>query len=90
MMSRLIDADRLKAMIFVTLDALRKNPKMDGQEMHLIVAFKTLYDMVEDQPTVDISGIVRCQDCKYYEDEYMWCADYREPDWYCAEGVKGR
>ncbi len=35
-----------------TLEALKKNPKMDRQEMHLIAAFDTLRAMVEDVPTI--------------------------------------
>ena len=35
-----------------TLEALIKNPKMDAQEMHIIAAFDTLREMVDDAPTI--------------------------------------
>jgi len=49
---RLVDESWLKKAMITTLEALKKNPKMDGQEMHLIAAFDTLRAMVEDAPTV--------------------------------------
>lgn len=49
---RLVDESWLKKAMITTLEVLKKNPKMDGQEMHLIAAFDTLRAMVEDAPTV--------------------------------------
>lgn len=49
---RLIDERWLKDAMITTLEALKKNPKMDIQEMHLIAAFATLRYMVEDAPTI--------------------------------------
>lgn len=49
---RLIDESWLKSAMITTLEALKKNPKMDRQEMHLIAAFDTLRTMVEDAPTI--------------------------------------
>ncbi len=49
---RLIDERWLKKAMITTLEALKKNPKMDNQEMHLIAAFDTLRVMVEDAPTI--------------------------------------
>jgi ketosteroid isomerase-like protein len=49
---RLIEEQWLKDAIITTLEALKKNPKMDKQEMHLIAAFDTLRVMVEDAPTI--------------------------------------
>lgn len=49
---RLIDEQWLKDAMIATLEALKKNPKMDKQEMHLIAAFDTLRVMVEDAPTI--------------------------------------
>lgn len=49
---RLIDEKWLKDAMITTLEALKKNPKMDRQEMHLIAAFDTLRVMVEDAPTI--------------------------------------
>jgi len=49
---RLIDEKWLKEAMITTLEALKKNPKMDRQEMHLLAAFDTLRVMVEDAPTI--------------------------------------
>lgn len=49
---RLIDENWLKNAMITTLEALKNNPKMDGQEMHLIAAFDTLRVMIEDCPTI--------------------------------------
>lgn len=49
---RLIDEQWIKDAMITTLEALKKNPKMDRQEMHLIAAFDTLRAMLEDAPTV--------------------------------------
>ena len=46
------DENWLKKAMITTLEALKKNPRMDGQEMHLIAAFDTLRVMVENAPTV--------------------------------------
>lgn len=49
---RLIDADALKKVMIETLEALLKNPKMDNQEAHLLAAFHTVGNMIEDAQTV--------------------------------------
>lgn len=49
---RLVDESWLKKAMITTLEVLKKNPKMDGQEMHLIAAFDTLRAMIEDAPTI--------------------------------------
>lgn len=49
---RLIDESWLKETLIETLEAIRKNPKMDMQEMHLIASFATLGEMVADAPTI--------------------------------------
>lgn len=49
---RLIDADALKCVTIKTLEALKKHPKMDRQEMHLIAAFGTLGSMIDAAPTI--------------------------------------
>lgn len=46
------DENWLKKAMITTLEALKKNPRMNGQEMHLIAAFDTLRVMVENAPTV--------------------------------------
>lgn len=47
---RLIDADWIREALIHTLEALKKNPKMNQQEIHLIAAFSTLGEMLDDAP----------------------------------------
>lgn len=49
---RPIDADALKKLLIDTLESIKKNPKMDGQEMHIIAACSMLGEMIDDAPTV--------------------------------------
>lgn len=49
---RLIDADALICTIIETLESLKKNPKMDREEAHLLAAFHTLGEMVKDAPII--------------------------------------
>lgn len=49
---RLIDERWLIDAMITTLEALKDNPKMDRQEMHLIAAFDTLRAMLDDAPTI--------------------------------------
>lgn len=51
-MDRLISAERLKETLAETLEEIKSNPKMDGQEMHIIAAIHTLSQMIDDAPTV--------------------------------------
>ena len=58
-MSRLIDADALKATMIETLEQIKANPKMDGQEMHIIAGIAMLGEMIDDSPTIDAVPVVR-------------------------------
>jgi len=64
-MSRLIDADALKAAMIETLEQIKANPKMDGQEMHIIAGIAMLGEMIDGIPTIDAVPVVRCRECKY-------------------------
>lgn len=69
---RLIDADALKKLLIDTLESIKKNPKMDGQEMHIIAACGMLGEMIDDAPTVfpvrtDGEDILpRCSECRHF------------------------
>lgn len=52
-MSRLIDADELKDLMFV------------GFMKHEIGFIKMIENVINDCPTVDAVPVVRCKDCKY-------------------------
>lgn len=49
---RLIDADALLFTMVETLESLKKYPKMDREEAHLLAAFHTIGKMVKDMPTI--------------------------------------
>lgn len=49
---RLVDEDRIRKVLIHTLEALKKSPKMDRQEMHLIAAFSTLGKMLDEALTI--------------------------------------
>lgn len=60
---RLIDERWIKKAMITTLEAIKKNPKMDGQEMHLIAAFVTLRAMLDDAPTIIPASEVKDEKC---------------------------
>ena len=53
MTGRLIEAEELKELMIETLEHIKENPKMNGQEMHIIAAIQMLSEMIDDAPTVD-------------------------------------
>lgn len=53
---RLIDADDLREQAIEVLENIRKNPKMDKQEMHIVGASNMICQMIDDAPTIDIEG----------------------------------
>ena len=98
-MSRYIDADALKTLLIETLEAIRKNPKMDNQEAHLIAGISMLGKMIDDAKTVDAVEVVRCKDFRYWEEitpasdncHYGKCGDadcYSPEWWFCADGER--
>ena len=51
-MQRLIDANALKELFIQTLENIKSNPLMTGQEMHIITAIHTVGQMIDDAPTI--------------------------------------
>ena len=43
----------LKATMIETLEQIKANPKMDGQEMHIIAGIAMLGEMIDDSLTID-------------------------------------
>ncbi|MBR2759656.1 MAG: hypothetical protein IKD66_00660 [Solobacterium sp.] len=71
---RLIDADALKEVFIQTLENIKSNPRMTGQEMHIITAIHTVGQMIDDMPTIDAvpvrhgkwkvtSCYIKCSEC---------------------------
>lgn len=50
---RPIDADALKDLMVEVLTNIKNNPRMDGQEKHIIAAMSMLGEMIDDAPTVE-------------------------------------
>lgn len=85
---RLIDADELKEVMIDVLEHIKQNPKMDGQERHIIAAIATLSEMIDDAPTVDAVRVVRCKDCRFSD---WYTAVNGKRYCYCMEtGASGR
>jgi hypothetical protein len=55
-MARLIDADALKELFIQTLENIKSNPRMTGQEKHIITAIHTVGQMIDDAPTIITEG----------------------------------
>ena len=68
---RLIDADALIAKF--------KDDVENLQEFAFQLATIGAINTVKHQPTVDAAPVIRCKDCKYYDNE-----DYGEPTRYCT------
>lgn len=69
---RPIDADELKAMMVETLEQIKANPKMDGQEMHIIAGIAMLGEMIDGSPTIDAAlycGVSRKTLLKWAKEE---------------------
>nr|DAS80794.1 MAG TPA: hypothetical protein [Caudoviricetes sp.] len=64
---RLIDADALKKIMVETLENIMCFPQMSGEERHIICAFDTVGQMIDDATTIDAVPVVRCKDCKHIE-----------------------
>ena len=50
---RLIDGNSLKELMIDTLEHIKENPVMDGQEAHLIAAMHMLGEMIDDAEECD-------------------------------------
>ena len=75
-MSRLIDADALKATMIETLEQIKANPKMDGQEMHIIAGIAMLGEMIDSAPTIDAVPVVRCRECIHWVGDFPGATTY--------------
>ena len=92
---RLIDADALKEVFIQTLENIKSNPRMTGQEMHIITAIHTVGQMIDDMPTIDAVPVIRCRDCKFLRfTGAVWKCQNRlvmmlcEPNDYCSRAER--
>ena len=79
---KLIDADVLFS---------RVTKELGVSTMYLPIDFQ---EMIVEQPPVDVVQVIRCKDCKYYEDVApigccgAWDAKAVYPDDYCSDGER--
>ena len=91
---RLIDADGLKETLAETLEGLKIIYLPRAQASHLIAAFDTVGEMVDDCSTIDAVPVVRCKDCKwwYKEDEENKCLEFADipltDEDFCSHGER--
>lgn len=77
---RLIDASELIQVLCINMDS--------GEQ------FDKATHCVDVMPTVDAVEVIRCKDCKYYNDRYKWCDAYVlvhldiEKDGYCSRAER--
>lgn len=58
--------------------------------------FKRIMEgVIDKQPTVDAVQVVRCRECKYWEEESKFCLNKEgcygsetTADWFCADGER--
>lgn len=80
---RLIDADKLDYYVI-------HHPDDDDAYMLFIT------DMdIENAPTIDAVEVVRCKDCKWWDNEdgaerctHKYCSMWAKPDGYCSYGER--
>jgi len=54
---RQIDADELKESFIQVLENIKSNPRMTGQEMHIITAIHTVGQMIDNAPTIEAEPV---------------------------------
>lgn len=85
-MKRYIDADALTDDLLSYAEANKGTYHAEG--------FKNAVTVVEDQPSADVVEIVRCKDCKFYNEDEMMCNDtngfdrYWKPTDFCSYGER--
>jgi len=97
-MSRLIDADALKE----RFEREERSCIEHGRNFSFsfenggeyCAEWWAVQQMVDDAPTVDAVQVVRCKECRWY-DNVDWCVKLRlcgvkavEETWYCADGER--
>lgn len=84
-MSRLIDADKLKDLMFVAY-MRHEHGFISGIE-----------NVIDDCPTIDAVPVVRCKDCKFYETKHYYkgickniigMVDVKDGNSFCSYGER--
>lgn len=51
----------------------------------ILGGYKTLDQIIDEEPSIDAVQVVRCKDCKYYKENTLVCSRYGlEDDDYCS------
>ena len=83
-------------------DELAKRIKEEGNHQYYALCnmeathnYADCYSKVLSAPTIDAGPIVRCRDCKYWDEKYSFCINTEKcfggettPDWFCASGER--
>lgn len=97
---RLIDADTLQGLFNEVSTSLLCKKELEKEVAHMVRAFLMTTEMIQDAPTVDAVPVVRCKDCKFYNNHAMrdvvfdddachWNADEQpDSDDFCSAGER--
>lgn len=89
-MSRLIDADALRASMYH--DAFETDTDLQKWDNGCWIRYKMFENHIEDAPTIDAEPVVRCKDCKHrYLDGMTWNCPFGlsgGEDFFCAYGSR--
>ena len=75
---RLIDADALKAVKFHPLPYTHIVPTDADAESYKLGWNDAIDAIIDSAPTIDAVEVVRCKDCKWWNDYYREC---ESPNW---------
>ena len=87
----------LREAVDTAIEALKEQDKtgdvmrlIDANKLKDIISDTWILDRIDEQSTVDAVEVVRCKDCKYYDDEDSFCAYiiWAKPDGYCSGGER--
>lgn len=89
---RLIDANALMQDLKEEHDYIMCDPDVgNNMKWREAVCFGRVRKAIENAPTVDAVKVVRCKDCKQYNELSEVCSFWhgvRHPEHYCGEGEK--
>ena len=73
---RLIDANALMKRFYNYYDCVNEFTSKNGYRGDTLMDYEVadmIYNCIENAPTVDAVEVVRCKDCKYYEEKANSC-----------------
>jgi hypothetical protein len=85
-----------RKMKLIDVDALKKEINFlqiiteidDSWSNGYVTGLLSIKDVVKTMPTIDAVEVVRCKDCKYWDDEDRCKLAWTMPDEYCSRGER--